>query len=169
MSKSKIIRNSILIIFVLLAIIYAYPKRILINEEVEIYKHGDPNFVKTSNLKIEGKFNRNLFKEDIFYGEISIDNIIDPTGELWDVKFHDGLSYLIYDNPAKGLGQFGSLGMILIDRNFDEFCIFTYDSDNKPFEILYFTSYPSNNRESSIRIFDKLKMRDSWLSHAVID
>jgi len=168
--KTKLIIYMLFITIVLTVTFISFPKKIIINEEINIYKNGDPNFSKISNIRVEGKYDKNFFKEDNFRGHISIEGVINPQGELYEVKFSDGIGYLVYDNPTKGLGYFETLGMIVIDRNFNELSILIYELGDDSnyhisFETYEFTCYPSENRENSVNLLRELSKRDNWLSH----
>ncbi|WP_459848186.1 hypothetical protein [Fusibacter bizertensis] len=177
-SKIRIVVFSLFIsimIIIMIIIFFAFkPRSIHIDKEVNVYMSGEPNFIETMRLNIEGEFDKNIFKEDSFYGDIRIEGLIDPKGELLNIIFYNGVGDLVYFNSSYFFSEFEHLGLIVIDRDFNEFCIVVYETNenasqsisHKPYKLI---SYPNENREESIKRFNKLKMKDDWLSYFKVE
>lgn len=169
--RRKIFFTVIASVVVFTAIFIWYKNTIKISQSIVgiNYQLGEGNheLVRPIKVQINGYLNRNLNGTKTFKGTISfLDQSVPSSfeGNNLNITFSkrgDGL--LIYKNIKDGVPVFFSYGIIFINKQFSEFTIMKYTSENNdPTKKTWsadnglMISGPAQNREQAIDLSNKL-------------
>ena len=126
MRRVKIIIGCIVAFFIILSIIYYYPRK-LINEYSGVtYRLGDHNYMEYIKININGHYSRGIIKGDKFEGSMTIgDKQLSKINLRFD-EFGRGLLFF-YDEST---GDYHSYGDIFTKNGMNEITICVLEEDD---------------------------------------
>lgn len=159
MKKSIVIGRVLIIVFILLSILYFYPRKINCEYNAIMYRLGDNKYSEKITVRINGHYSKGLLKGDKFTGNITLgDHRLSEINTRFD-RYMRGLIFCLDEKT----GQFVSYGDIYAANKLTEFtlCILEENKRKNGGKIWsnldgLMISAPASNRTEALEISNKL-------------